>query len=39
MEVNWDSGAIEEIHSLQGETIHLFQLGSYGIGLEGAVFR
>ena len=38
MEVNGDRGAIEEIHSLQGETIPLVHLESSGIGLEGVVF-
>ena len=38
MDLNGDRGAIEEIHSLQRETIPPVQLESSGIGLEGAVF-
>ena len=38
MELNEDRGAIEEIHSLQGETIPPIQLENSGIGLEGVVF-
>ena len=37
-EVNGDRGAIEEIHSLQGETIPLAQPGSFGISMECVVF-
>ena len=38
MEVNGDSGAIEEIHLLQGETIPPIQPRSFGVDLEGAMF-
>ena len=37
MEVNGNSGAIDEIHPLQGETITLVQLESFGIGTDEAM--
>ena len=38
MEINGNSGAIEEIHLLQGETIPRVQHDSFGIGTNEAVF-
>ena len=38
MDLNGDSGAAEELYSLQGETIPLVLPGTSGIGMDDAVF-